>query len=82
MIQSHKTPRPDIVRPNPVHAKIASQQRMSECGYLIARYHTPSDRAEKIISGLSIASRTLLAMEMAERERATYVSDYDPFREL
>lgn len=79
----HKIPaRIDVPQMPQQPVRIAAEQRLNECGYLIGRYRAPADQADKIIAGLSFADRTLLALEMRERERASYVSDYEPFEGL
>jgi hypothetical protein len=80
----HKIPgRQDLPQSEPVAVRVASEQRLNECGYLIGRYHVPENQVEGLVRGMSLATRTMLAMEMAEMEkRNTYVSEYDPFEGL
>jgi len=57
-------------------------ERQAQVDFVIQRFRVDKQEAARSLMKMDIASRTLLAMEMAERECASYTAEYDPFEGL
>jgi hypothetical protein len=64
------------------------EDRKAQITFVLQRFRVDPENAEQLRTAadafqeMSVATRTLLAMEMAERERASYTAEYNPFEGL
>lgn len=69
-------------RPTLMSAPVDREGVRQRSDYLQARYATPSDRADQIVTSMDIPTQVFLAIEMRSHERRGFTSDYDPLGTL
>lgn len=61
------------------------EDRKEQIGFVLRRFRVDPENGEQVraaaeqFGNMSIATRTLLAIEMREQERSNWTADYDPF---